>query len=201
LNEPESAEGGADNAWLSYERAFREIAPDPKPRLPWIFGASITSLAAGPTVIVIAVLQFYLSPEASFGATPSLLDIFSGIVKIAGGVLYLGTIYGLVSAIPAAIVNASASTLLARRGWDSPWIALICGILVGLTIPDLPDVAYRLSNGDTLKEAISQRVYAGFWVSFGIAGGLMGLLNWWLVIRPLRRWRSARSEKYPLGAP
>lgn len=193
LDQPESQEGAPDKAWLSRHRAIREIAPDPRPRLLLMFGTIITALAAGPTVLLVAVAQSFVTRDAAgFGATPSVADAFSALMGMAGGVLYLGTLYGLTAAIPAAIVNSLASGMLARRGWDSPWIGLACGVVVGLTIPDLLDVAPRLSSGETLQQAISQREYRGFWMCFGIAGGLMGLLNWWLVIRPLRKWRMNR---------
>jgi hypothetical protein len=149
--------------------------------------------------ILATVLLVLLTPATVllvFGLGQELRDLEANgrfdlwlVVKSAVGGSGVALLFGFGPSLVGSFFIVFIGGILARTRIDSIWISTVLGAFVGLTVPDAPSVIEGLHKGLSLQQAIADRTWRGFWPYFGIAATAMSLLNWWIAIRPRRRWR------------
>lgn len=123
-------------------------------------------------------------------ATPLILSVYLFgplLIQLPGPIIFSASyVVGLPISAVAALVNASALSLLARFRADALPISLLSGGLVGLL------VTTALAHGRSADASETGIVTLQGFVPFGATGALMGALYWLIAILPQRRRRLAR---------
>jgi hypothetical protein len=94
---------------------------------------------------------------------------------IAGGSL-LALVYGIAHSLLVTTAIIGGTRLLIHKRLDSIWASLLLGTPVALIVSGIPP-----ADGDV-------------WPYLMIAGSVAAALNWWIVVRPLRKRRLAHGS-------
>jgi hypothetical protein len=147
-----------------------------------VMGAIATSFLAGPTFCLIAAADHLLG----VGDMPSPDKLLAGLLVAS----LFGTIVGLLGAIPASVANATILLLVARQDFDGWHPAILsgalCGVIVapgGLKLFMSKEGAGYWGSGDNVVEYV---------LCLAATGALMGLIHWFIAIRPRRKLRLAQ---------
>jgi hypothetical protein len=132
------------------------------------FGSTVASVAvasmlAGPVLVI-----FFLAIDQLRWGSRSML---SSVGADWGYTLFVfAAVMSLIGSVPAACVNVYVLRLAAQNDLDAPWVSALSGIVIGAL------VAAVLGGGALLVLA-------------PLTGACMGLLQWFIAIRPFRRSR------------
>ena len=143
-----------------------------------VLGIVTTSLLAGPTVLIITILCIQLA--RFFG----LDDEHVGSGSLEGLLAWMAgsIIFGIWVSVPASILNAAILSLFASRGANSSVTAAAIGFLGGCAVVA---VLFYMSS---LPPPFTSFAVIAMWppqqIAMVIAGTLMGLLQWLIIVRP-----------------
>ena len=159
-------------------------------------------------VIAAFLLVIVIPPIAWSGLAieRTIADLLNGrhvgvwnLIRVLFGGSIVALFLGFMESLLGTLAIVGGSRLLIRWRFDSVWPSLLLGVMVGLTVFDALSVLLGLDKGKTLAQAVADRTWQGCWPYFGIAAGVASILNWHIVIRPLRLSRLERDEQRRAG--
>jgi hypothetical protein len=124
-------------------------------------GIAAASAAAGPTL-----MAFFALADLLLQGRRSMLSSVGA--DWGATFFFFVTVMSLIGSVPAACLNAYLLRLAARNGMTGPWTAALSGAVIG---------------------ALAALVLGGLGmllILLALTGACMALLQWFIVIRPLR---------------